>query len=74
LSNAVVEKALAAARGLERAGPDFVAYAPSHYIAPTIHYFRTRSSHAGAPRAFAVAREEEAIGITGAINLAGARS
>ena len=70
MSNAV-DKALAAARGLERGGLDFVAYVPSHSIAPIIDHFRTRSGHASTPRAFALAREEEAVGIIGAINLAG---
>jgi sulfopyruvate decarboxylase subunit alpha len=64
------ERAGAAGRGLERLGLDFIAYVPSNTIAPIIDYFRCRETNA-APFAFSVAREEEAVGIIGAVSMAG---
>jgi sulfopyruvate decarboxylase subunit alpha len=68
-----VERALAAARGLDRAGLDLIAYVPSNTVAPIIEYFRERNGVPGSPRAFPVAREEEAVGIIGGANVVGAR-
>lgn len=67
------DRAEGAARGLARLELDFIAYIPSNTIAPIIDYFRGRQGEDGAPRAFPVAREEEAVGIIGAVSLAGRR-
>ena len=66
------ERAEAAARGLERLDLHYIAYVPSNTIAPIINHFRALATDS-APRAFPVAREEEAVGIIGAVSLAGRR-
>jgi sulfopyruvate decarboxylase subunit alpha len=65
-----LDRAAAAGRGLERLGLDFIAYVPSNTIAPIINHFRQREPNT-APYAFPVTREEEAVGIIGAVSLAG---
>jgi sulfopyruvate decarboxylase subunit alpha len=60
-SEAVVE-------ALERLDLAYTAYVPSNTIAPIIEGYRQR---AGERRVFAVSREEEAVGIIGAVALAG---
>ena len=65
-------RAQAAARGLEKLDLDFIAYVPSNTIAPIINHFRELASET-ALRAFPVSREEEAVGIIGAVSLAGKR-
>lgn len=67
------ERAAGAARGLERAGLDLLAFVPSNTIAPIIEQLRGREGQPGMPRTFPVGREEEAVGIIGAANLCGAR-
>lgn len=70
--NIVQERAQAAARGLDRLDLDFLAYVPSKSIAPIIEHFIGPNAPA-TPRAFPVAREEEAMGIIGGAVLAGRR-
>lgn len=60
-------KAAAVTQALERLELDFTAYVPSNTIAPIINAYRER---AGARRVFPVSREEEAVGIIGALGLA----
>ena len=66
------DRSLAVATALEALELDFLAYMPSNSIAPIIDYFRNgaKPDH---PRAFPVAREEEAVGIVGAVSFAGKR-
>ncbi|MCI2418175.1 thiamine pyrophosphate-binding protein [Saccharopolyspora sp. K220] len=54
-------------------GCDFVAYVPSNSIAPIITELERTDPAAGTerPRVFPVSREEEAVGIIGALPLAG---
>ena len=66
------QRALAVARALERSQLDLLAYVPSNTIAPIIERFRGPQAES-LPRAFPVAREEEAVGIIGGANLAGRR-
>lgn len=62
-------RAGAVAGALERSDLDLLAYLPSNSIAGIIGRLRGGER----PRAFPVAREEEAIGIIGGANLAGGR-
>lgn len=63
------ERADAVARAIARLELDFLAYVPSNTIAPIINHFRGPTAPAR-PCAFPVAREEEAVGIIGAVSLA----
>lgn len=62
-------RAGAVAGALERCELDLLAYLPSNSIAGIIDRLRGGDK----PRAFPVAREEEAVGIVGGANLAGRR-
>jgi sulfopyruvate decarboxylase subunit alpha len=69
LSNSA-ERSTQVASALEQLELDFLAYIPSNSIAPIINYFRGKTGHEHTV-AFPVAREEEAVGIIGAVSLAG---
>jgi sulfopyruvate decarboxylase subunit alpha len=58
----------AVTRALERLELDFTAYVPSNTIAPIINRYQTSAGHS---RVFPVSREEEAVGIIGALPLSG---
>jgi sulfopyruvate decarboxylase subunit alpha len=58
------------ASALEQLELDYLAYMPSNSVAPIINHFR-EATRPERPVAFPVAREEEAVGIIGAVSLAG---
>jgi sulfopyruvate decarboxylase subunit alpha len=64
------ERTLAVAEGLDALKLDFLAYTPSNSIAPIIDYFRL-ASNPNHLKSFPVSREEEAVGIIGAVSFAG---
>jgi sulfopyruvate decarboxylase subunit alpha len=64
------ERSTKVASALEQLNLDFIAYIPSNSIAPIINCF-VGESNPERPFAFPVAREEEAVGIIGAVSLAG---
>lgn len=66
-------RAQSAAEGLLRLECDLVAYVPSNTVAPIISRLEAADRERGGPRptVFPVAREEEAVGIIGALPLAG---
>lgn len=65
--------AVSVARGLRAAGPDRVGYVPSASVAPVIEALVAADGGAGgvSPRVFPLSREEEAVGVLGALPLAG---
>lgn len=66
------QRALGVAAAVERLGCDLVAYVPSNTVAPVIERLEENDRARGGPRrVFPVSREEEAVGIVGALPLAG---
>ncbi len=66
------DRAAAVADALAALDFDLLAHVPSNTIAPIINRFRGPDAPA-TPRIFPVGREEEAVGIIGAVSLAGRR-
>lgn len=70
--NVTEQRALGVAAAIERLDCDFVAYVPSNTVAPIIARLEESDrARGGARRVFPVSREEEAVGIVGALPLAG---
>lgn len=66
------DRAAGVAQAIKRLGCDRVGYVPSNTVAPIIARLERADQERGGPRrVFPVSREEEAVGILGALPLAG---